>query len=185
MLPKAVENQKEAENTENVVDNKDTKNQTVVYKPITSFAWDQDGFNGKKVFIYVTLKGVGTVKDRVSCDFEDEGFDLKVMGLNGVNYRMIKKPLYKEVVPDKCKFKVKDNRIVITLRKTEGEYGTDNWTELTESRSSTTKKAKSDNPAAGIMDMMKKMYDEGDDKMKKTIGEAMLKSRQERFQGMR
>lgn len=29
------------------------------------------------------------------------------------------------------------------------------------------------------MDMMKQMYDDGDDQMKKTIGEAMLKSRQE------
>ena len=31
--------------------------------------------------------------------------------------------------------------------------------------------------AAGIMDMMKDMYDEGDDDMKKVIGEAMLKSK--------
>jgi calcyclin binding protein len=29
----------------------------------------------------------------------------------------------------------------------------------------------------GIMDMMKDMYDEGDDSMKKIIGEAMLKSK--------
>lgn len=29
----------------------------------------------------------------------------------------------------------------------------------------------------GIMDMMKQMYDEGDENMKKVIGEAMLKSR--------
>ena len=36
--------------------------------------------------------------------------------------------------------------------------------------------AKAD-PQASIMDMMKNMYDEGDDKMKKVIGEAMMKSR--------
>ena len=29
----------------------------------------------------------------------------------------------------------------------------------------------------GIMDMMKNMYDEGDENMKKIIGEAMMKSR--------
>ena len=29
----------------------------------------------------------------------------------------------------------------------------------------------------GIMDMMKDMYDSGDDQMKKVIGEAMLKSK--------
>eukprot|EP01047_Picozoa_sp_COSAG01_P095182 COSAG01_NODE_25936_length_728_cov_3.292528_2_plen_58_part_00 len=33
------------------------------------------------------------------------------------------------------------------------------------------------NPTAGIMDMMKDMYDEGDEQTKKMIGEAMLKSR--------
>jgi hypothetical protein len=31
-------------------------------------------------------------------------------------------------------------------------------------------------PQAGLMDMMKKMYDEGDDDMKRTINEAMAKA---------
>ena len=31
-------------------------------------------------------------------------------------------------------------------------------------------------PMGGIMEMMKDMYDEGDENMKKIIGEAMLKS---------
>jgi hypothetical protein len=33
------------------------------------------------------------------------------------------------------------------------------------------------------MDMMKDMYDSGDDQMRKTIGEAMLKSQTERMGG--
>ena len=33
------------------------------------------------------------------------------------------------------------------------------------------------------MDMMKDMYDSGDDNMKKTLGEAMLKSRQKEAMG--
>ena len=43
--------------------------------------------------------------------------------------------------------------------------------------------AAQDDPTAGIMDLMKDMYDSGDDQMKKTIGEAMMKSQQERMSG--
>ena len=38
-------------------------------------------------------------------------------------------------------------------------------------------------PGSDLMDMMKDLYDEGDDTMKKTLGEAMLKSRQEQALG--
>jgi len=65
------------------------------WKPITSFAWDQDGYGGKKVCIYVTLKGVGSVKERVSCYFLKTKVDLKVEGLDGINYRFLKEPLSK------------------------------------------------------------------------------------------
>ena len=36
---------------------------------------------------------------------------------------------------------------------------------------------KDEDPSAGIMNLMKKMYEEGDDNMKRTIAEAMTKSR--------
>ena len=35
----------------------------------------------------------------------------------------------------------------------------------------------SKDPSAGLMDMMKKMYDEGDDEMKRTINKAWSESR--------
>ena len=35
-------------------------------------------------------------------------------------------------------------------------------------------------PSAGIMDLMKDMYNSGDDKMRETIGKAMLESRKRR-----
>ena len=38
-------------------------------------------------------------------------------------------------------------------------------------------KANKDDPTAGIMDLMKEMYDNGDDNMKKMIGETMYKQR--------
>ena len=72
---------------------------------------------------------------------------------------------------------MKKDKVVIRLGKKKGEYSYDHWTDLTSKKSKeAASKAKKD-PSASIMDMMKDMYDSGDDQMKKTIGEAMLKSR--------
>ncbi|KAJ1632728.1 hypothetical protein T492DRAFT_838220 [Pavlovales sp. CCMP2436] len=77
---------------------------------------------------------------------------------------------------------VKMNRITLKLRKKENEFGTDHWSSLTKKRGakSADDAAGKKDPGAGLMDLMRDLYDEGDDTMKKTIGEAMLKSRQER-----
>lgn len=37
---------------------------------------------------------------------------------------------------------------------------------------------KNKNPEAGLMEMMKEMYDQGDDNMKRTITEAFVKAQQ-------
>jgi calcyclin binding protein len=69
---------------------------------------------------------------------------------------------------------------VVKLRKVKGEYSYDNWSDITPKKIKTAEekeKSKKD-PSAGIMDMMKDMYNDGDDNMKKIIGEAMLKSKQ-------
>ena len=78
---------------------------------------------------------------------------------------------------------VKKNSIKLSMRKTKGQYGYDQWLELTAKKPKAEGGAKTDDPSASIMDMMKQMYDDGDDQMKRTIGEAMLKSRQEQQRG--
>ena len=70
---------------------------------------------------------------------------------------------------------VKKNRVTITLRKVKGTYGYDQWLDLTAKRAKS--EDKKDDPSAGIMDMMKDLYDNGDDNMRKIIGESMMKSR--------
>ena len=42
---------------------------------------------------------------------------------------------------------------------------------------------KDKDPGASLMDMMKDLYDNGDDQMKKTLGEAMLKSQRDQALG--
>ena len=46
-----------------------------------------------------------------------------------------------------------------------------------------TEDGKEKDPGSELMDMMKDMYDNGDDQMKKALGEAMLKSRQKDAMG--
>lgn len=67
----------------------------VVCRRLTLYDVCVDGYNGKNVFVYITLKNVGSVKESVSCDFTENSFDVKVMNLDGVNYRLIKQPLNK------------------------------------------------------------------------------------------
>ena len=105
------------------------------------------------VNVYVTLPGVGNVSDNVSCDFGTNSFDLKVTGLNGKNYRLLKPQLDKDVVVDQCKFRVKTDRVTLKLRKVKGEYSYDNWSDLAPKKikSAEEKQQEKDNPSAGIM----------------------------------
>jgi len=154
------------------------------YTTIPSFGWDQGDYNSDTVCVYISsgIDGVEKVKrEDISCDFTEGSFDLKIHGLNGKNYRLLKDNLDKEIVPGKSKIIVKKNRITIKLRKAKGQYGFDHWSDLTAKRKKTA--ASKADPTAGIMDMMKDMYDSGDDTMKKAIGEAMLKSREQQARG--
>merc|ERR1711907_865815 len=70
-------------------------------------------------------------------------------------------------------------KIVVKLHKSKGEYGSfDYWSKLTDpKRKDKDKKKSTEDPTAGLMGMMKEMYDSGDDNMRKMIGETMLKQR--------
>jgi len=122
---------------------------------------------------------VGTIpKEQIKCDFHTSSFDLIVKNLEGKSYRLVKTNLEKDIVPDKSKYIVKSDKIVIKLAKVKGEYGSfDYWSKLTNEKKGVTGSKKSDDPSAGLMDMMKDMYDSGDDNMKKMIGETMMKQR--------
>ena len=97
--------------------------------PIENFAWDQS--EQGTVSVFIDLDGVGTVKDKVVANFTNSTFDVTVTDLNGKNYRLVKDNLEKDIVADKCKCVVKNNKIVLKLQKKKGEYSFDHWTSLT------------------------------------------------------
>ena len=135
--------------------------------------------------LYIDIPDVGTVRESVTCKFTKSSFDLIITNLHGKSYRLFKDCLEKDINPDKSKFSVKANKVVIKLAKVKtSEYGGfDYWTKLSDPKKTSKHpdgsgtKGKKDDPTASIMDMMKQMYDEGDDNMKKIIGETMMKQR--------
>lgn len=152
------------------------------YAPIDRFSFDAGGYNSSHVSLYVPLPSVGSIsRDLVSCQFTPTSFDLIVKDLRGKNYRLFKDNLEKDIDPQASKFLVKADKVVIKLAKIKSEYGSyDFWTELTAKHKvkvGAGGKREKEDPQASIMEMMKDMYESGDDNMRKVIGETMMKQR--------
>lgn len=144
--------------------------------PLSDFSWDQGSYGSSNISIYVELKDVGTVKDNISFTSTADSFDLTITGLNGKNYRLFKDNLENDIVPDESKFVVKQNKVIIKLTKKKGQYSYEHWQNLVSKKSKEEKNKRKSDPSSSIMDMMKDLYNDGDDNMKKIIGEAMMKS---------
>jgi len=150
------------------------------YNSIDRFAFDAGTSSDKFVTLYLPLAGVGSIlnkKEQISCEFGNDSFDVSVLNLNGKNYRLKRDNLEHDIDPEKSKYIVKADKIVVKLHKIKGEYGSfDFWSKLTDAKRKAKSKKGAD-PSAGLMDMMKDMYNSGDDNMRKIIGESMLKQR--------
>mmetsp|Transcript_25553 Transcript_25553/g.39278 ORF Transcript_25553/g.39278 Transcript_25553/m.39278 type:complete len:295 (+) Transcript_25553:73-957(+) len=148
------------------------------YQTFPTHYFDCGEYNSPFVTIYVPLTGIGTHdKSKISCNFTSTSFDLIVSDFtDGKSYRLLNDNLEKEIDVSKSKYVIKPNKILIKLGKVKGEYSYDHWTELT-AKKKKENKGKKEDPAAGIMDLMKDMYESGDDNMKKMIGETMYKQR--------
>jgi len=157
------------------------------YQTFPTHYFDCGEYNSPLVTVYVPLTGIGSHdKSKISCDFTPTSFDLIVSdfitsdGKLKKSYRLLNDNLEKEIDVSKSKYVVKANKIIIKLGKIKGDYSYDHWTELTAKKKKTKKAgggSNKDDPTAGIMDLMKDMYDSGDDNMKKMIGETMYKQR--------
>jgi hypothetical protein len=77
---------------------------------------------------------------------------LKIIGLDNKNYRLLKPNLEKEIDPAKSSFRVKKNRVTISLHKADKN---NTWMNLTAKNPLKGSKPDTSDPAAGIMDMMK------------------------------
>ena len=101
-------------------------------------------------------------------------------GSRVASYRLRVINLEKDIIPAESRYKVKKSSIEIVLKKS-GKF--DHWMELVSKKSKEAKTKSDADPAASINDMMKQMYEDGDEATRKIIGEAMLKSREEQMSG--
>jgi calcyclin binding protein len=155
---------------------------TSKYTSIDKFTFDMGGYNSEFVTLYISLPSVGSIpKSQISCKFQETFFDLIVEDLNGKSYRLFKDNLEHDIDPKISKYIVKADKVIVKLGKQKKEYGGyDMWSNLTAKKPKNMGsggKSPKDDPASSIMDLMKDLYDSGDDNMKKMIGETMMKQR--------
>lgn len=115
---------------------------------------------------------------------------LSVNNLNNKDYTLVIKNLLHEINLEKSYFKIKTDMIAIYLKKQkEGQH----WEHLTaiekklkDAKDSSFKKNTDldvSDPTSGLMNLMKKMYDEGDTSTKQMIAKTWSESMNKQQQG--
>lgn len=148
----------------------------LIYDPISKFGWEQEG-NTVKIYITSGVDGVGKIeRSNIDCEFNDQTVDLRVLHFNGKNLRLKISPLNGLIDPAACKIKVKSNSLTIEMVKAKNKH----WDDIKEKKKAagdkSTASSKNDDkegdPNASLMNMMKDLYETGDDNMKRTIAES-------------
>ncbi|KAK7945651.1 hypothetical protein WMY93_001379 [Mugilogobius chulae] len=162
---------------------KETNPSKVAYTvKITNYAWDQ---SDKFVKIYLTLKDVHKIpSENVEVTFTEGSFSVLVKELDGKNHQMTILNLLHPINEKDSYKKIKTDMLLIMCKK----QSTHKWEYLTkvEKQSKDKDKPKMDDnadPSDGLMNMLKKIYDEGDDEMKRTINKAWSESQEKKIRG--
>ncbi|XP_012681968.1 calcyclin-binding protein isoform X1 [Clupea harengus] len=151
---------------------------------INNYGWDQ---SEKFVKIYITLKGVHKIPaENVEVTFTEKSFDLLVKDLDGKNHQMILKNLLCPIEVQESSRKVKTDMVLLMCKKTAAKK----WDCLTQVEKNSKEKDKPNvdpnenaDPSDGLMTMLKKIYTEGDDEMKRTITKAWTESQDKKTKG--
>ncbi|UKJ88752.1 calcyclin binding protein-like [Theileria orientalis] len=139
----------------------------VVYNTISSFSWDQTSN-----FVTVLIPFTEEVKE-VVVDADVQSLDVKFCS-GSKHYQFKLKKLYSTVKKEGVSWKHKSGYLQVKLEKDKQV----NWPSLSSSSEKEKKpilpKSDDTNPQAMLMDMMKNLYNEGDDEMKRTIAKAWV-----------
>jgi len=155
---------------------------------ISNYGWDE---SQKFVKVYVSLPNIDKLtQEQINCEFTGQSFKCTVNNHNGKNHSLELPKLAGNILPANSTCRLKSSNIIISLKKE--KEGT-NWGNLTEVAKKEKEKKDMDldskkdmdtsDPSAGIMNLMKKMYDEGDDEMKRTIKKTWYESQQKQNSG--
>jgi len=161
-----------------VVEEKKEASQDISYIAINKYAWDQEG---KNVKIHIGLDEIGQLENNmIEFKVDSESVDLKVHKELNKNWRFSIKKIHSPIDTAKSKFTLKAKYIVITLVKKNDGF----WDGLVykESALKSNKIEKEEDPSKSLMSMMKNLYEDGDEEMKRTIAQAWSKSQTEKGQ---
>lgn len=160
---------------------------TVRTKKITNYAWDE---NKKFVKIYVSdIKQTDDTIDKENIESRfsarSANVTLRRVGSKELNYTFSIANLYNDISPEECKVTPTKTGVTIYLAK----KNSSTWGSIKASKDEKKDEPpmpamdKDADPGAGLMNLMKHMYDSGDDEMKRTIAKSMYESQNKQRSG--
>ncbi|KAL4480362.1 hypothetical protein ABPG74_020878 [Tetrahymena malaccensis] len=151
--------------------------QNLKFITLTKYAWDQSGQN---VNVSLYIDDISKVNpSNVQVTFSEQSFEVKVLDLNGKNYKFAIPKLYDKIKPSESKYVIKSSSISIKMKATKSY-----WSQLTYKEDAFKSKGNEDDskdPSKSLMDMMKNLYETGDDKMKETIAKSFQQAQRQKM----
>ena len=148
---------------------------SVNYTTVTNYAWDQSNEH-VKIYIELQDKDLPLSESDIILSVPSKRSVVLIFGKKKLSLSQ----LHSDISKEGTHFKLRKNKISLFLKKDkEGTHWssmkdtTDSWKKSMEEN----KDDLSDDPSAGLMKLMKKMYDEGDDEMKRTIAKSWYESK--------
>jgi calcyclin binding protein len=117
------------------------------------------------------MEGIDEKSDH-TLKVEEQSFEFSLRLPTG-NYKLSIPKLYGKVDPKSSKLSFKKKSINIEMKKSDKKH----WSDLIFKEEKMPKTDPKKDPQEGLMDLMKKMYDEGTPEMKMQISKAMYESR--------
>ncbi|XP_075156005.1 calcyclin-binding protein [Haematobia irritans] len=149
------------------------------YAELNEYGWDQ---SEKFVKIFVTLDGIQNIDESaVVVEFTENSLNLNIENFNGKDYVLVVKNLVFPIDVANSYRKIKTGMVAIYMKKKlEGKH----WPCLTsiekrlKDQADTELKQASENPNDALVNIMKKMYNQGDSKTKQMIAKAWTESQE-------
>jgi calcyclin binding protein len=146
---------------------------TIKFQAIESYAFSNEDNEAK-----IIIRNIENLTEsKIVFDPQAHSFAIAVMRNDLPNLKLTVGPLFKKIIPKESKYIAQNKTLTVILKKSKKQT----WTKLKKSpldkkkdkKDENEKKVEKEDPNASIMNLMKKMYDEGDDEMKRTISKAM------------
>jgi calcyclin binding protein len=142
----------------------------IKFQPIESYAFSNEENEAK-----IIIRNIENLTEsKIVFDPQPHSFAIAVMRNDLPNLKLTVEPLFKKIIPKESKYIARNKTLTVILKKSKKQT----WTKLKKSsldkkKDENEKKLEKEDPNASLMNLMKKMYDEGDDEMKRTISKAM------------